>query len=85
MVLHGIDLTPTQRRLFDLLSDGGMYTRKQVVAHLCNGDRIEESAVPYHISTLRAAISPCGLMIVYHNRGRRESLYQLVRRVTSGD
>lgn len=86
MVLSDVNLRPTERRLFELLADGGLYTRRQVVDHLCDGDRTEESAVPYHISTLRAALRPHGLLIVFHNRGKHlPSVYQLVRRVGRGE
>lgn len=78
------ELTPTQRRLFELLSDGGQYTLRQIADHF--GDSVEESGITSHVSDLRAILSPHGLVIVCHNRGRqRAGRYQLLRRYTPGE
>lgn len=73
-----IPLTPTEQRLFDLLSDGGPHTKDQLVKVVDADGLVEWGSVKVHISNIRVKIRAGGLEIVSRGGGPAVT-YQLYR------
>lgn len=54
-----IELTPTQQRIMNLLSDGLSHTRNEI--HMCLSDNLSaRSALKFHITAIRKYLEPRG-------------------------
>lgn len=72
------DFTPTQNRMFNLLSDGSIHSKEEL--HACLDDELsEQNMVPFHICNMRKVIRPKGLDVV----SERNAGYRLVRLLRS--
>lgn len=72
-------LTPTERKILDVLSDGLPHTRAEV--HACLPDELGDmSNVWVHISNLRGKLRATGrdVACVYRNRRRHYQLFRLL-------
>lgn len=76
-------LTPTQRSMYDILSDGRPHRREELHACLPD-DQGSLSNINPHLSLMRKFLNPHGLQIVALSHGKQRAIqYQLVRLVTS--
>jgi hypothetical protein len=69
--------TPTQQRIYDLLSDGRMHQRKELEACL-NDDMAGQSTLRFHICVMRRKLRPIGENIASTILDQR-TYYQHVR------
>lgn len=72
-------LTPTETRIFDLLSDGERHSRKEVHCQI-NDELSRYVTFQMHVSNLRRKLpAGYGIVCVIH---KRQHWYQLVRFLT---
>lgn len=74
-------LTPTQRKIMDVLSDGRSHAVADLRA-LLPDDLAGESALRKHICLMRQVVQVQGLDILHHREYRR-AYYRLVRNISS--
>lgn len=80
-----MDLTPTQRKMFDLLSDGAPHSRKEMEACLWDEASTRPAdAVRNQVTKLRGALLPTGLDIVVRG-ANGTSTYRLMRPIGPGE
>ena len=74
------DFTPTQRRILDVLQDGGMHRPEDLIACLCDGEMGSVSTVRFYMAVIRRKIRPRGQDIVCRRMPEGGGNgYQLVR------
>lgn len=73
-----IPLTPTEQRLFDLLSDGRPHDPKSLIKAVDPDSLVEWGTVYVHVRNIRGKVKAAGLDIV-PRMVNRAALYQLVR------
>lgn len=73
--------TPTEERIFDLLSDGHPHSRDELFKCLTD-DLADTSAIRPHLTRLRGKINPKGFDILYVPR-HHKTFWQLVHLVYS--
>lgn len=74
------EMTPTQRRLWEVLKDGERHSREEL--HGCLWDEMGPATnVRMHLSNMRDILAPAGLDIVCVFWRRSSRWYRLVRHV----
>lgn len=65
-----VPLTPTQRRIMDLLSDGKLHTKQELRDTCGNDEYIDKNTVNVYLTNLRKKIRPIGQDVVceIHNQ-----------------
>jgi len=84
--LRGLErLSPTQRRLLEVLLDGESHYRRELIRCLYDPNSGAES-LKVHLSQLRSRIRPYGLDILCEYHGaRRQSTYRLVMLISRSE
>lgn len=76
----GIQLTPTQQRIYDVLKDGECH--KPIELLMAVDEQADSNNLRQHISILRGRLYEEGLLIAAHSAGKAGvSSYQLVQRL----
>lgn len=76
-------LTPTERRIMDVLKDGAVHLKEELYAQLTD-ELAGSTAVSTHISRIRRKIEGQGLLIVYQET-KRGSTFRLARMIDRDD
>jgi hypothetical protein len=84
-----MNLTPTQKRIIDVLQDGHLHTKEELWACL-NDELSGPSALRMHLSLLRKVIRPGGRDVITRvARGKDKAIvnttYQLVHMLASAN
>lgn len=66
-----LDLTPTERRIYDKLSDGYEHSIREVACCISDDGIVETATVYRHISTLRSKLEAVGIGVVAHSGNYR--------------
>lgn len=74
-------LTPTQRRLFDVLADGQPHTLQEL--HQCLDHLTGVRTVSVHLTAMRKVLRPAGLDVFSRTVRGHEATYHLVRLLAS--
>lgn len=76
-------LTPTERRIMDVLKDGASHFKTELYAQLAD-EQAGGTAVSTHISRIRKKIERQGLLIVYQEN-KKGPTFRLARRIDMDD
>lgn len=74
-------LTPTDRKIIDLLKDGEAHSIDEIRTNCMQDDQAVDSTIKAHISSLRRKLEPKRLAIL----GSSGPQYRLVRMITTGE
>lgn len=74
---------PTEKRIFEFLSDGERHTKAEIIEHCINDKLVTETTASIYIYNLRLKLPP-GLLILCE-WVMRKGEYRMVRKLTDDD